>query len=87
MDVLRFPRHAVTYRKDIVELWADCMRHVIEKSIAEQRYHQAEEQCRHLLAIDPDDEFGKEKLEKVREFLHPKKDGKAAEDAEAAPAA
>ena len=68
VEALRFPRHAVTnYREDVVELWTDCMKHVIEKSIADRRFLQAEEQCKHLLLIVPDDEFGKQNLEKVRD--------------------
>ena len=59
----------MNYRKDIVELWVDCMRHVIEKSIAEERFSQAEEQCKHLLVISPDDKFGKENLEKVQKLI------------------
>ena len=74
VNALNFPRHAVNYRKDIVELWVDCMRHVIEKSIAGERYMQAEEQCKHLLTISPDDEFGKENLEKVRERIRHQSD-------------
>lgn len=80
VDALKFPRHAVNYREEVVELWTDCMKKVIEKSIAEQRFLQAEEQCKHLLAIDPDDEFGRENLEKVREILHPKKGNGTAEE-------
>ncbi len=74
VDVLKFPRRAVNYREDVVELWADCMKKVIENSMEARNYLQAEEQCKHLLVIAPDDEFGKEKLEKVREFLLPQKD-------------
>ncbi len=74
VDALKFPRHAVNYREDIVALWIDCMKHVIEKSMSDRKYLQAEEQCKHLLIIAPDDEFGKEHLEKVREILRPKKD-------------
>lgn len=69
VDVLKFPRHAVNYREDVVELWCDCMRRLLEKSMADRRYLQAEEQCKHLLIIAPDDEFGKENMEKVREIL------------------
>ena len=69
VNILNFPRHAVNYREDVVELWTGCMHHVIENSISEQRYMQAEEQCKHLLVIAPDDEFGKENLEKVRELM------------------
>lgn len=87
VNALNFPRHAVNYREDVVELWTDCMRHVIEKSMAEERFRQAEEQCKHLLVIAPDDEFGKETLEKVREILKPKKDEPQDADADAAPAA
>jgi tetratricopeptide (TPR) repeat protein len=87
VNALSFPRHAVNYREDVVELWVDCMRHVIEKSMAEERFRQAEEQCKHLLVIAPDDEFGRETLEKVREILKPKKDEPQDADAEAAPAA
>ena len=71
---LNFPRRAVTYREDIVALWADCMRQVIEKTIASAKYQQAEELCKHLLIIVPEDEFGLENLEKVQRKLHPKKD-------------
>ena len=80
VDALKFPRHAVNYREEVVALWTDCMKKVIENSIRDEKYLQAEEQCRHLLAIDPDDEFGREKLEKVREILHPKKDNGTAEE-------
>ena len=87
VDVLKFPRHAVTYREDVVELWADCMRHIIEKDMAEQRLNQAEEQCKHLLVIVPDDAFGTETLAKIREALKQKKDDTRTGDAGAAPAA
>lgn len=72
VSILHFPRHEVDYREDIVELWRDCMRHVIEKSIADRKYLQAEAECNHLLIILPDDEFGKENLEKVRKLLMPR---------------
>ena len=75
MNILNFPRHAVNYRDDVVELWTDCMHHVIEKSMAEERFSQAEEQCKHLLIIAPNDEFGRETMEKLRELLKPKTDG------------
>ena len=75
------------WTSDIVELWCSCMRHVIEKIIADERFIQAEEQCRHLLVIAPDDEFGKETMEKVREILRPKKDDAKTEGAENVPAA
>ena len=35
---------------------------------------QAEDQCKHLLTIVPDNAFAKENLEKVRELMSPKKD-------------
>ena len=71
VNILHFPHHEVDYSKDIIELWRECMRHVIEKSIADRKYLQAEAQCNHLLIILPDDEFGKENLEKVRKLLVP----------------
>lgn len=74
VDVLKFPRHAVNYREDVVALWIECMRHVIEKSISDRRFLLAEAQCRHLLMIAPDDEFGLETMERIREILNPKKD-------------
>ena len=74
VTALHFPRHAVNYREDVVALWCDCMRHVIEKSIADRKILQAEEQCRHLLLVAPDDEFGNETMRKVREILFPKDD-------------
>lgn len=73
VNTLKFPRHAVNFRRDIVELWCNCMYHVIEKSIADRKFLQAEHQCIHLLIVNPDDEFGKENVEKVREILFPKK--------------
>jgi hypothetical protein len=42
------------------------MKKVIEKSIADQRYMQGEEQCKHLLIFAPDDAFAKESLEKIK---------------------
>ena len=85
VGILNFPHHAVNYRKDIVELWGDCMHHVIENSIAGERYMQAEEQCKHLLTIAPDDEFGKENLEKVQKLIKQQND--KAHSEQTAPAA
>jgi len=81
VDVLKFPRHAVKYREDMIELWSSCMKHVIEKTMELRKFLQAEEQCKHLLLIVPDDEFAKKKLEQIHEILFPKKDGDAKEDA------
>lgn len=83
---LNFPRRAVNCPEDAIELWTDCMHHVIENSIAGERYMQAEEQLKHLLIIAPDDEFGQENLAKVREILKTQKEEGKAENA-AAPAA
>ena len=80
VEVLNFPRHAVDYSADLVELWTGCMRNVIEKSIRDRKFLLAESQCRHLLLIVPDDEFGKEKLEEVREILFPKRDDAGGEE-------
>ena len=85
VEVLKFPRHEVNYRDDVIRLWTDCMKKVIEKSIAEQRYLQAEEQCKHLLIIAPDDAEGMETLEKIREILSAQNKDRA--DAGGAPAA
>lgn len=85
VNVLNFPRRSVNYREDIVALWVDCMHHVIENNIAGERYMQAEDQCKHLLTISPDDEFGKENLEKVRELIKQQSDKGHSE--QAAPAA
>ena len=73
VEILKFPHYEVKYREDVINLWVDCMYHVIEKSIRERKFMQAEEQCNHLLIIAPDDAFGKENREKVREILFPKK--------------
>ena len=83
VNTLKFPRHAVNYRKDIIELWCECMHHVIEKSIADRKFLQAETQCIHLLIVNPDDEFGKETLEKVRGILFPEKKNAGNENGEA----
>ena len=85
VSILNFPRHAVNYREDVVDLWTDCMHHVIENSIAGERYMQAEEQCKHLLTIAPDDEFGKENLEKVQKLIKQQND--KAHSEQTAPAA
>ena len=74
VSVLNLPRRAGDYRANVVELWTTCMKKAIEKSIAEQRYLPAEELCKHLLVIVPDDAFAKERLEFVHEKLFPKKD-------------
>ena len=75
----------MNYREDVVDLWTDCMHHVIENSIAGERYMQAEEQCKHLLTIAPDDEFGKENLEKVQKLIKQQND--KAHSEQTAPAA
>jgi len=85
VEVLSFPRRAVNYREDVIELWTDCMRKAIGNSIRDGKYMQAEDQCKHLLIFAPDDEFAKKKLEQIHEILFPKKDADAKEDA--APAA
>ena len=81
--VLNFPRRAVNYREDVVELWTECMKKTIEKNIADHKYTQAEENCKHLLVIVPEDAFGQEKLDEVRKLMHPD-DQKKAEAAEPA---
>ena len=83
VEILNFPRHAVEYREDIVELWRDCMHHVIENSFADRKILLAENQCRHLLMIDPDDEFGKENMERIHEILFPQKKASGDENGEA----
>ena len=76
-EILNFPRRAVDYPVEIVDIWIECMKAVIEKSIRERKFMQAEEQCKHLLVIAPKNEFGKEKLDEVREILFPKTDNAA----------
>ena len=83
--VLNFPRRAVNYREDVVELWTECMKKTIEKNIADRKYTQAEENCKHLLIIVPEDQFGQAKLEEVRKLMRPKTGQKKNED-EAEPA-
>lgn len=73
LKTLNFPHHAVDFRKDIIELWCECVHHVIEKSFTERKFLLVENLCIRLLIINPDDEFGKENLEKVRKILFPKK--------------
>ena len=84
---LNFPRRAVNYREDVVELWTECMKKTIEKNIADRKYTQAEENCKHLLVIVPEDEFGQEKLEEVRKLQRPKIGPKKDDEDEAEPAA
>ena len=72
VTILNFPRREVNYRADIVELWITCMKKVIEKNLAEQRYMQAEDQCKHLLIFAPDDAFAKESMEKIKKALSQK---------------
>ena len=86
VEALKFPRHAVNYRKDIIELWTECMKHVIEKSLSDRKFIQAEGQCRHLLIIVPDDEFGKETLEKIRKVLNTRIDSKDEDTEKTVPA-
>ena len=85
--VLNFPRRAVNYREDVVELWTECMKKTIEKNIADRKYTQAEENCKHLLVIVPEDEFGQEKLEEVRKLQRPKIGPKKDDEDEAEEAA
>ena len=87
VEILNLPRRAGNYRSEVIDIWSTCMRKIIEKSIADQRYMQAEDQCRHLLTIVPGDEFGTENLAKVREKLRQKKDNARTEADGAAPAA
>ena len=82
VNTLKFPRYAVNFRKDIVDLWCDCMHHVIEKSFADRKYLQTESQSKHLLIVNPDDEIGKEYLKKVREILFPEKKDAGNENSE-----
>ena len=64
--VLRIPNHKVELPDEIMNLWTDIMHHAIEDSLANQRYMQAEEQCKHLLIFAPDDAFAIESREKAR---------------------
>ena len=74
VEILNLPRRAGDYRAEVVDLWSVCMEKVIEKSIADQRYMQAEDQCKHLLTLAPDNAFAKENLERVRKMMSSKKD-------------
>jgi len=74
VDILKFPQYKVNYEEKIVNLWVDCMHHVIEKNIRERKFTDAEKQCNQLLQFAPDDAFGKDNLKKVREIMFPKKD-------------
>lgn len=64
--VLRIPNHKVELPEEVMNLWTDIMHHAIEDSLANQRYMQAEEQCKHLLIFAPDDAFAIESREKAR---------------------
>lgn len=75
VEVLKFPRHEVNYRDDVVELWVFCMKHVIENSIRDRKIPQAEEQCKHLLIIAPDDAEGLETMDRIRKMLSARDQG------------
>jgi tetratricopeptide (TPR) repeat protein len=77
--VLNIPNRKVEMPEEVMTLWTDIMHHAIEKSIADQRYMQAEDQCKHLLIFVPDDELAKESLEKVRKRLGQRNSGKRVE--------
>ena len=83
--VLNIPNRKVTLPAEVLTLWTDIMHHAIEKSIADQRYMQAEDQCKHLLIFEPDDAFAQESLEKVRTRLGQRSSGKRAEQQQANP--
>ena len=85
VTVLKFPRHAVNFRQDIIDLWCECMHPVIEKSFADRKFLLVETQCNHLLIVNPDDQFGKDNLKKVREILFPEKKQEGNENGEVAP--
>ena len=68
-SVLNIPNRKVELPDEIMNLWTDIMHHAIEDSIANQRYMQAEEQCKHLLIFAPDDAFAKENREKARKRI------------------
>ncbi len=74
--VLKIPNHKIELPEEVLNLWTDIMHHAIEKSIADQRYMQAEEQCKHLLIFEPDDASAKENLEKARKKLGLRSSGK-----------
>ena len=67
--ILKIPNHKVELPEEVMNLWTDIMHHAIEDSIANQRYMQAEEQCKHLLIFAPDDAFAKENREKARKRI------------------
>ena len=74
--ILNIPNRKVELPDEIMKLWTDIMHHAIEKSLADQRYMQAEEQCKHLLIFEPDDASAKENLEKARKKLGLRSSGK-----------
>ena len=84
--ILRIPRREIELPDEVRELWTDIMYHVIETSMEGRQFLQAEDLLKHLLIVLPDDEFGKENLEKVRKLIKsPKKEDKPG-DMAAAPA-
>ncbi len=74
--VLKIPNRKIELPNEVKELWTDIMHHAIEDSIANQRFMQAEEQCKHLLIFEPDDASAKENLEKARKKLGQRSSGK-----------
>ncbi len=85
--VLRIPNRRIELPAEVMNLWTDIMHHAIETSIADQRYMQAEEQCKHLIIFAPDDAIAKENLEKVRKILKAQEKEMQSGNVEADPAA
>ena len=82
--VLRIPNHKVELPEEVMNLWMDIMHHAIEDSLANQRYMQAEEQCKHLLIFAPDDAFAIESREKARKRVGARSSEKRNESPQAA---
>ena len=85
--ILRIPRRKIKLPDEVRILWTDIMYHVIENSMEGRQFLQAEDLLKHLLIVLPDDEFGKETMEKVRELLKTNKDKPRTENVSAVPAA
>jgi len=77
--ILIIPNRKVELPEEVMTLWTDIMRHAIENSIADKKFIQAEDQCKHLLIFVPDDAFAQESLEKVRRRLGQRSSGKRTE--------
>lgn len=65
VTVLKFPQYKASFPEKVLAVWSKAIREQIKSDFRGERYLPALENTKHLLTYFPDDEFGRDYLERI----------------------